>query len=530
MCRLAILSLLLSLVLAARPVDDVRALDDELVFPGVAEGDATGFAVAAGDLDGDGVADLVVGAPCHAAAGEGAGGVHVIYGPIDAGRPLAEADATLLGDERGDFTGEEVGVADLDGDGDAELLVGSPGPLVGAGPLVEGCFAAPVQPGVNRPGEVYVFHGGARLSGASDARSTADAVLTGATPGDFFGMDVDGPGDLDGDGDADLVVGAHGPGTLPAGGGAAYVFDDPISGEIPAHRARAVLLGERPGDLAGVVVEAADLDGDGSADLLVSAPGHALPPAAPSRVYLLRDVGGGPGSLAMADAVFEGTVADDFAGRAVAAGVLTGGAGADLVIGAPGSDTVHIVAGGTRHEGTVALSELPRSIDGPAGQSFGHAVTVLERRGGAAPALVIGGPAAGAPERSGVVAVFGSIEAAERLEDADRRYTGGPGGNAGYSLAAADVDGDGLGDLVVGAPALDGDGPGSVYLIPGSPGPGQRPAPPVPVPPAVADASPAVVHAAARGELPATGRPDSLAAVLLPASWFWLRTVTRSRT
>lgn len=398
--------------------------------------------------------------------GAGAGAVHVFYGPLERGRSLGSAAATLLGSSPGDFLGEGLGTADLDGDGDDELVIGSPGPFVGAGPVGDGCFATPVQPGTNRPGEAYVLTGGERLAGPLDARATADAVITGLAPGDFFGIGVGGAGDVDGDGLADLVVGANGPGTPPVGGGAAFLFAGPVDGVLRGTEASAQLFGEVPADLAGAAVAGADLDGDGRSDLMVGAPGHSAPPARPGRVYLYLRTPSGAESLGAADAVLEGEIADDHAGTALVVADLLGDGRPEFVVGAPGSATVYLLDAG-KCSATVALAEASGRADGPVASSFGHALAVVDLDGDGRNELAVGAPATGTAGGGGEIAIFESPDGRLMFADARTRYAGVPGDNAGFALAVGDLDGDGVEDLAVGAAGLDGGGPGAVYVLRG---------------------------------------------------------------
>ncbi|MBW3664262.1 MAG: integrin alpha [Actinobacteria bacterium] len=487
--------------------------DVALAFVGAQDGDVAGFAVAIGDLDGDGIADLAVGAPCHAGGADGGGAVHVVYGPLEDGRSIGSADATLVGGQPGDFVGEGLGAADLDGDGDDELIIGAPGPFVGADPVADGCFHTPVQPGVNRPGEAYVIDGGERLAGNLDARRASVAVVSGLAPADFLGLGISVAGDVDGDGDDDLVVGASGPGSPPVGGGSAFLFTDAIDGEVSATSASAQLFGEAPADLAGVTLGGADLDGDGHSDLLVSAPGHALPPPRPGRVYLFHEPPTGAHSLAAADVVLEGEVADDLAGNGLVTGDLIGDASPDLAIGAPGTDTVFVLSGGERRSGTVALADAPVRIDGPAGGSTGYALAVVDLDGDGTRGLAVGRPARGTGDEAGSVAIFEAPEGQLTFADADGTYTGTNGDNAGFSLTAGDLTGDGIQDLVIGAASIDAAGPGAAYVVPGRSRPGRsgdQPRPDTPRPPRQA-----ATTERASSVLPVTGGGGSLGAAWL---------------
>src|SRR6266540_1729265 len=106
---------------------------------GIAEaGDSFGYALAAGDLDGDGFVDLAIGVPGEDTAINGVGAVNVLYGGVDglsgAGSQLfTQASPGMVGTaEDGDQFGQALAVGDFDGDGVADLAVGVPGEGLGA--------------------------------------------------------------------------------------------------------------------------------------------------------------------------------------------------------------------------------------------------------------------------------------------------------------------------------------------------------------------------------------------------------------
>jgi hypothetical protein len=145
------------------------------------EGGSFGWYVARlDDLDGDGRADLAVGAP-SAADAEGArvGGAWVLSAA--SGRELHHWRGT---DRRGGFGGVVALAADLDGDGKGEVAVASPGTEDAARSL---------------PGEVRIYSG---------ATGRELRHWSGSQPGELFGRMVVGAGDLDGDGVEDLAIGA----------------------------------------------------------------------------------------------------------------------------------------------------------------------------------------------------------------------------------------------------------------------------------------------------------------------------------
>ena len=207
--------------------------DTLYTFTGEAAYDRLGGSVSgAGDVNKDGYADLIVGASKNDAGGDKAGRAYVYSGQT--GGLLY----TFTGEAAGDEFGRSVsGAGDVNGDGYADLIVGTS--LAGTG------------------GKAYVYSG-----------QTGGLLWTfnGEATGDGFGCSVSGAGDVNKDGYADLIVGAY---ANDAGGynaGRAYVY----SGQTGA--LLYTFTGEASTDQFGESVSGAgDVDGDGYADLIVGA-------------------------------------------------------------------------------------------------------------------------------------------------------------------------------------------------------------------------------------------------------------------
>jgi hypothetical protein len=216
------------------------------VSEGEAKHDWYGYGIgAAGDVNGDGIGDLIAGAKYNDQAGHDAGKAYLYLGARTG--PAARPDWTWFGPgAEANATVRITGVGDVNGDGFDDVMV--------------------TAPRTKGDGDrFYLFYGGAKgLSAAPDQSiRRSDPKL------EFFGEGACPAGDLDGDGYDDLAV--HG--RAADGYGEVFIYRGGAKGLEP--RPRWVLRGESAADRFGWwVAPAGDLDGDGRPDLVVSAESH----------------------------------------------------------------------------------------------------------------------------------------------------------------------------------------------------------------------------------------------------------------
>lgn len=374
---------------------------------GSSAGEEFGYAVSgAGDVNGDGVPDVVVGAPGGFNPGNAVGNAMVLSG----------FDGSTLyhwyGDSAADWFGVSVsGAGDVNADGFEDVIVGAN------------------QYHFDGPGYARVFSG---------VDGTVLYNWTGDSPGDEFGYSVSGAGDVNGDGFADLIVGAPDDDDNGVNSGSARLFSG-FDGSVLA-----TWHGASQSDAFGrSVSDAGDTNGDGSPDIIVGAPRFGTYRKGTAVVF-----SGSDGSVLHS---WVGEARYDGLGRTVSsAGDVNGDGFGDVVTGMPGFHVQGVQIGGARVfsglDGSVLYTWHGDSWLGRFGESAAGAGDV---NADGFDDVIVG---AGGEDRnggeSGTAKVFsgfdGSIvyswDGIDELDCLGRSVDG-----------AGDVNGDGFADLIVGA-------------------------------------------------------------------------------
>jgi|GEM_PF-2342897 len=279
----------------------------------------------AGDVNGDGYSDIIIGAENYDTVLSNDGGAFVYYGSasgLGADGTPANADWSAGSNQASAYFGYSVGTAgDVNSDGYSDVIVGATG----------------YDNGENSEGRAYVYYGSASgLSGTADWTGEGDQAIA------LFGYSVGTAGDVNGDGYSDVIVGAPYVDYPENGEGRAYVYYGSATGlgasGTPTNADWKAESNQATAYLGTSVGTAGDVNGDGYSDVIIGIPdydngenneGRAL-------VYYGSASGlGADGTPANADWTAESDVASAGFGRAVAtAGDVNGDGYDDVIVGA----------------------------------------------------------------------------------------------------------------------------------------------------------------------------------------------------
>ncbi len=351
----------------------IDAGDADVKFVGDASGDHFGISVScAGDINADGVDDVIVGAYSDDDGGDGSGAAFIFYGrnnlssTIDAG----DADIKLVGEDTGDRFGYSVSYAgDVNADGIDDVIVGAY--FDNDGGDVSGC--------------AFIFYGGNNLPSTIDA-GDADVKFIGEDAGDQFGYSVSYAGDVNVDGIDDVIIGAILDDDGGDGSGCAFIFygNSYLPSIIDASLAKVKLVGDDAGDRFGISVSyAGDINADGVDDVIVGAHYDADGGASSGcafvfygRSYLPSTIGAGE-----ADIKFIGeNPGDNFGNYVSYAGDVNADGVDDVIVGADyyeggGSGAAFIFYGNPYLASSIDASKADvKFVGGDAGDRFGDSL------------------------------------------------------------------------------------------------------------------------------------------------------------
>ncbi len=476
-----------------------------LTVPGANLGDQLGFASEQGihlvDVTADGTLDIVVGAELADVNGDAnTGAIYVFEGGGTLVGPVSpSATLTVLGG----MPGDQLGCAgfvfeDVTGDGDVDIVAGT--------------WRADAM-GIPNSGAVYVFEGGPSLAGPA-VHPLATLHVTGAMPGDRLGLASGAAiriADVTGDGQPDILAGAQyadidGIENLGAihvwrGG---FSLAGPLDPDISL-RADGFAGDKKPGDQLGFAsgqgIQLADVTGDGRLDVVAGAQLVDLDPD-------LVDVGaiyvwhGGsdftldpsPDAVLLADLPQSGDQLGNATGQGIQLADATDDGILDIVAGAMLADepfgtienrgSIHVFAGGASLTGTIPATltlDAGGQVNDRLGDASGQGIQLVDLTGNGRLEIVAAAAFAdnfSTPDVGLVYLWSGDLLATQiglqppsTILDVGGQPGDRLGNAAGQGVQFADLDGDGLLDLVAGADRADGSEPdsGAIYVWRGGP-------------------------------------------------------------
>lgn len=294
----------------------------DMVADLIIDGSASSFfgkaLASAGDFNGDGVEDLLVGAPFYDVPATSAGAAYLYYGGQS---PDVGVDVVFAGEVASDYFGIAVaGGGDFNNDGWGDIAVGA--------------YKADWD-SFSDAGKLYVYYGG------PGGDTTADQLLAGEADGERFGYAVT-MGDFTGDGVDDIAVGAYSFDGTEVNQGRIYVFNGNATPDaVPDHTITGVYGGDKFGwSLAGGLI-----NNDAYTDIVMGTDGYVISNFSAGRVYVFD---GGPTLDDVPSYTYDlGNAANDYLGSSVTAGVDINSDGShDFMAGMPGNGSGGVSAGG----------------------------------------------------------------------------------------------------------------------------------------------------------------------------------------
>ncbi|MBP7514092.1 MAG: FG-GAP repeat protein [Flavobacteriales bacterium] len=392
-----------------------------------------GSVASAGDVNGDGFSDVIVGARWYDGVQSDEGRAYVYHG--SATGLSTTANWTAESDQNNASFSTSVACAgDVNGDGYSDVIVGAPG----------------FDNGQTDEGRAFVFHGS--VTGLS---TTANWIKESDQANALFGRNVSCAGDVNGDGYSDVIAGADGFDNGQTDEGRAFVFHGSATG-LPANSNWSADSDQANASFGWSLAAAGDVNGDGYSDVVIGAPNFDNGQAYEGRAFVFH--GAAQGLSTSSNWTLEGNQASAQFGLSVAsAGDVNGDGLGDVIIGAPYYDNGQTDEGRAFvcHGKTTGLYLTDWSVESnQAGARFGNSVASAgDVNGDGYGDVIVGAPGyANGQSQEGRAYVFHGSATGLNATPAWTAESDQVGAQYGVEVASAgDVNGDGYGDVIVGA-------------------------------------------------------------------------------
>ncbi len=395
----------------------------------------------AGDINGDGYSDVVIGAPFYENGQVYEGQVAVYFGS-STGLPATPNWVTESNQANAEFGNAVSSAGDINGDGFSDIIIGSPY----------------YDNGQTNEGRAFIYHGSSAGLPAT-ANSTVESNFVGAG----FGQSVAGAGDVNGDGFGDVVVGAHLYANGEANEGRVFVFHGGPSGLLTT-ASRTLESNQVNAQFGYAVSTAGDINGDGYSDIVIGAPFYDNGQVDEGRAFVFHGSGTGVGA-APVWTTESNQVGATLSTSVGTTGDVNGDGYADITVGAENYSNgessegrAYVYTGGiTGLSATAAWSGESNQANAHYGHSVGAAG---DFNGDGFSDLLVGAFSYDSSQaNAGRIYVYRGSSSGLAATAGWTATSSQPGDNFGISVAGAgDVNGDGYADVIIGAPFYDNAG------------------------------------------------------------------------